>query len=188
MLSKLGAKDSKKLTAKKRRDLYKLLVENAVDFVTIHLSAKEIDNKRKNSSLNEIEQRTMINAVKKLKVKPDEIYIDAADVKEKRYGEEFKKIFPNAEIISKHKADAIFPVVSAASIIAKVQRDNEIEKIKEKLNQDIGSGYPSDPKTREFLKRYYLKHRRFPEFVRTSWDTTNKIKEECKKKTILDYF
>ncbi|MHA1686518.1 MAG: ribonuclease HII [Candidatus Heimdallarchaeaceae archaeon] len=188
LLEEMGAKDSKQLTPLKRKKICKKLIEIAVEYVTIHLSPKEIDKRRKTASLNNIEQESMLEALSKLKINPREIYIDAADVKEKRFGKAFEERFPDAKIVSRHKADSLYPVVSAASIVAKVERDFEIEKIREKIGDEIGSGYPSDPKTREFLKRYYLKHHRFPPFVRQSWDTVNKIREECKKKTLADYF
>ena len=188
VLEEIGAKDSKQLTPAKRERIYKQLIENAVEYVTLHLSAQEIDKKRNIASLNDIEQQSMLEVLKKMKITPDEIYVDAADVKEERFGKAFEKQFPNAKVVSKHKADSLYLVVSAASIIAKVERDREIEKIRKKIGDEIGSGYPSDPKTRAFLKRYYLKHHRFPSFVRKSWDTVNKIREECSKKTLADYF
>jgi len=188
-LKLLGAKDSKMLSKNKRAELYQKLIDIAVNYKTIHLSASEIDEMRKNASLNDIEQKIMIKAVLGLKVKPSEIYIDAADVKEERFGLLFKNYFPKAKIVSRHGADKTFPVVSAASIIAKVERDREIEKIKEKTGFNIGSGYPSDPKTKKFLNEYYKKHKKFPSFTRESWDTCKKIKEKViQQAKINEYF
>ena len=69
-------------------------------------------------------------------------------------------------------------MVSAASIIAKVQRDRAVEEIAKQLNVDLGSGYPADPKTKKFLREYYSKNKKFPPFVRESWDTAKKLKKE----------
>jgi ribonuclease HII len=81
-----------------------------------------------------------------------------------------------------HQADAIYPVVSAASIIAKVRRDELIEELKKELGIDFGSGYPSDPKTKEFLIKWGKKHSgKFPEIVRQSWQTVENIREELGK-------
>ncbi|MHA1304726.1 MAG: ribonuclease HII [Candidatus Heimdallarchaeaceae archaeon] len=188
-LEELGVKDSKMLTKKKREQLYPKLVKLAVCYKTKHLSAIDIDELRKKNSLNIIEQQMMIKLVKELKLEPQTIYIDAADVNEKRFGVAFEKEFPHSEIISKHGADKLFPVVSAASIIAKVERDNVITEIKNELGVDLGSGYPSDPKTKKFLVAYFKKYQRFPKFVRTSWDTAKKIREQYKQKRNLeDYF
>ena len=108
---------------------------------------------------------------------------------EKRYGEAFKIEFPNSKIISKHQADRYYPVVSAASIIAKVQRDRAIDEISKQIKQDIGSGYPADPTTIQFLRRYFAENKKFPPFVRESWDTSKKIKKEfSQSRKMSDFF
>ncbi|MHA2308262.1 MAG: ribonuclease HII [Candidatus Heimdallarchaeaceae archaeon] len=186
-LREIGARDSKTLTKKSREKLYSSLSEVAFEIKTKHVSAAEIDELRKRHTLNVIEQKIMIKAAKEFSVTPDEIYIDAADVNEKRFGEAFQTEFPKAKIISRHKADSYYPVVSAASIIAKVQRDSEIEKISSKLGIDIGSGYPNDPKTISFIKKTYNENKKFPPFVRESWDTAKKIKKLANTKRITDF-
>jgi ribonuclease HII len=75
------------------------------------------------------------------------------------------------KVIAEHKAEDKFPIVAAASIVAKVERDMEIEKLKKEF-KDIGSGYPSDPKTIAFLKRFSYDN--LPDFVRKSWATVKK--------------
>ena len=82
-----------------------------------------------------------------------------------------------------HKADQKYIIVSAASIIAKTTRDFEIEKIKEKIGIDFNSGYPSDKKTQEFLKKY---HNKFPEIFRKSWVSYKNIKK-AKQKSLAEF-
>lgn len=114
---------------------------------------------------------------------PETAYVDAADVNEKRFGvrllDEYRKSYPDKagklSVISKHQADAIYPVVSAASIVAKVRRDELIEELKKKHGIDFGSGYPSDPKTKQFLGDWFKEHGEFPDFVRHSWKTAENI-------------
>ena len=187
-LKKMGAKDSKLLSRNQRETLYPQLKKIAADIKVKHLSAAEIDELRKSMSLNVIEQQIMLKLTKEVKHDLEGIYIDAADVNEKRFGLVFEKEFPKAKVISKHQADKHFPVVSAASIIAKVERDREIESLALKVGEDIGSGYPADPKTKSFLKKYYSKHKKFPPYVRESWDTTKKIKKEFANSKLTDYF
>lgn len=92
------------------------------------------------------------------------------------------------KIISKHRADDIYPIVSAASIIAKDTRDTIIGELNQKYG-DIGSGYPSDKRTIDFLRQWVRKNKKVPYFVRTSWKTTKKIlNEEVGSKKITDYF
>ena len=187
-IKKLGVKDSKQLSKRRREELYSKLMKLAADTKVKQVSPAEIDELRKNHSLNVIEQKIMLNLAKKISIKPIEIYIDAADVKEKRFGSVFEKEFPQARVVSKHKADEIYPVVSAASIIAKVQRDKEIQKISKEVGIDFGSGYPADPKTKKFLRDLYKKQNKFPPYVRESWDTAKKIKKEFSSSTKLTDF
>ncbi|MCK5409005.1 MAG: ribonuclease HII [Candidatus Heimdallarchaeota archaeon] len=187
-LKKMGAKDSKLLSKNQRETLYPKLKNIAADIKIKHLSPAEIDELRKSISLNVIEQQIMLKLTKEVKHNLETIYIDAADVNEKRFGLVFEKEFPGAKIVSKHKADTFFPVVSAASIIAKVERDREIESLKLKMSEDIGSGYPADPKTKSFLKKYFSKHKKFPPFVRESWNTTKRIRKEHSDSKLTDYF
>ena len=70
-------------------------------------------------------------------------------------------------------------MVSAASIIAKVERDRAIEKLKEKYRNisEMGSGYTSDPKTMKFLEKWYVQFRSYPECVRKSWKPAKELKK-----------
>lgn len=187
-LKKIGAKDSKLLSKNRREILYSQLKNIAADIKIKHLSPAEIDELRKRFTLNVIEQQIMLKLVKEVKHDLEAIYIDAADVNEKRFGLVFEKEFPRAKIVSKHKADKFFPVVSAASIIAKVEIDREIESLNLEMSEDIGSGYPADPKTKSFLKKYFSKHKTFPPFVRESWDTAKRIRKEYSDSKLTDYF
>ncbi|NJE53748.1 ribonuclease HII [Thermococcus sp. 21S9] len=177
-LEALGVKDSKKLTPKRREKLFDEILSLADDYAVLILSPEEISSRE--GTLNEFEVKNFAKALNSLKVKPDVIYADAADVDEERFGRELKeKLDFEAEIIAKHRADALFPVVSASSIVAKVTRDREIERLKEKYGE-IGSGYPSDPRTRAFLENYYREHGTFPPIVRTGWKTLKKIEEKLR--------
>ena len=188
-LKKIGVRDSKKLSPKRRKELAKTIKDNCLSFEIIKVSAKEIDKRETDRiTLNRLEELKMADIINKLK--PDVIYIDAADVNEERFGKSIERSLdysPN-KIVSKHRADDTFPIVSAASIIAKDTRDDVIEKFKQKYG-DIGSGYPSDKRTTDFLRNWIKKNKNFPPFVRISWETTKRIlDQEVKNKKITDYF
>ncbi|WP_457752529.1 ribonuclease HII [Thermococcus sp.] len=177
-LEGLGVRDSKRLTPKRRERLFDEIIALLDDYVILELWPEGIDSRE--GTLNEFEVKKFVKALNSLKVKPDIVYIDAADVEEARFGEEIKKRLDfEAEIIAEHKADDKFLPVSAASIIAKVTRDRAIEKLKDEYGE-IGSGYPSDPRTRAFLEEYYRQHGEFPPIVRWSWKTLRKIEEKLK--------
>ena len=185
-----GIKDSKKLSPKRRLVLSKKIREIAADIHFIIISAKDIDDMRKVMTLNEIEVNGFSKVIKKLR--PDICYVDSADVNEKRFASDIKSNLTfKPEIISKHKADDIYPIVGAASIIAKTVRDDQIikisQKLEKKLNMPLGSGYPADPVTQNFLRKWIDKYKKLPPDTRRSWKTVqNIIKEKSMKK--LDDF
>jgi ribonuclease HII len=74
----------------------------------------------------------------------------------------------NPRLYSLHHADVINMVVSAASIIAKITRDQEIQHICSKYG-NMGSGYPSDERTMRFIREWVAKNGSAPEFTRKSW-------------------
>ncbi|ASJ11226.1 ribonuclease HII [Thermococcus sp. P6] len=177
-LRKLGVRDSKKLTPKRRAALFDEIIKVLDDYVILELSPEEIDSR--GGTLNEFEVENFARALNSLGVKPDVVYVDAADVKEARFGADIEpRLNFKARIVSEHGADDRFIPVSAASILAKVTRDRAIERLREEYGE-IGSGYPSDPRTREFLREYYVKHGEFPPIVRRSWKTLRKIEGEIK--------
>ncbi|BAD84994.1 ribonuclease HII [Thermococcus kodakarensis KOD1] len=175
-LEELKVRDSKKLTPKRREKLFNEILGVLDDYVILELPPDVIGSRE--GTLNEFEVENFAKALNSLKVKPDVIYADAADVDEERFARELgERLNFEAEVVAKHKADDIFPVVSAASILAKVTRDRAVEKLKEEYGE-IGSGYPSDPRTRAFLENYYREHGEFPPIVRKGWKTLKKIAEK----------
>ena len=93
-----------------------------------------------------------------------------------------------ARIVSEHRADAKFPIVSAASIIAKVERDLTIERFHKK-HGDFGSGYPNDPKTIKFVRDLVRNGEKLPSIIRKSWESVRKIVDaESTEQTKLGSF
>ncbi len=179
-LIELGVKDSKLLTAKKREALYPEIIRLSEKFQTIKVLPYQIDrvvgSARILHKLNRLEAQTMAQVIEVLK--PDEVYVDAADTVEHRFGNHIKECLKiKTKIISKHKADQIFPVVSAASIIAKVERDREIASLRVEYG-NFGSGYLTDGKTMDFLRQLLEKNEDYPSFVRKSWKPAKRAKNE----------
>ncbi|WP_010190617.1 ribonuclease HII [Candidatus Nitrosarchaeum limnium] len=172
-LKLLGVKDSKQLTPKLREELYKKIISLVDNYYVAKISPKLIDASVKKHDLNHLEAKYMAKVI--LKLNPDTSYVDSCDVNPNRFGKEISKLSNNKKIRSYHHADSRFIVVSAASIIAKVTRDREIMKLRK--NHDLGSGYPSDSKTIDFVKLYYKTNQILPVFVRKSWKPTQKILE-----------
>ena len=163
-LKKQGIRDSKKLTPLARERLYKIIINIVDDYYVARISPKIIDKSVFNHSLNHLEARYMAKVISKLS--PSIAFVDSCDVNPRRFGKEISKLTFRSKIKSYHHADSKFVVVSAASILAKVSRDRAIIKLKKKYN--IGSGYPSDPKTKAFVKKS-IKRNEPLTFIRKSW-------------------
>lgn len=181
-LKKSGVKDSKVLSANRREDYAKIIRKAASKIVVEKISAIQIDTSRsRGTNLNETEVNVFASIAKKLN--PTELYMDAADVNAKRFGENVRKksglIPKKCKIVSEHKADSKYVIVSAASIIAKTERDAVIKKLHEKYG-DFGSGYPTDPKSIAFLKDLIQNDVELPFFVRRSWESVSRAIQEGK--------
>jgi ribonuclease HII len=183
-------KDSKQLSPSRRDKLAKIIKKIALKYEILIIPAVDIDDMRKVMTLNEIEVNAFTKIISKLK--PETCYVDSVDVNENRFS---KNISTNLSfkttIISKHKADEIFPVVSAASILAKSRREEEILKIsiilEKKLNLNLGSGYPADPITQKFISTWVDKYGKLPPYTRHSWKTSQNILKEKKLKKLDDF-
>ncbi|MCX6654629.1 MAG: ribonuclease HII, partial [Candidatus Bathyarchaeota archaeon] len=98
------------------------------------------------------------------------------DVDEERYRETILRLLPaRPRLICEHKADSNYPVVSAASILAKVRRDALIAALRQEYG-DFNSGYPSDERAILWLKKWYMEHRSWPSIVRLSWEPVKRIR------------
>jgi ribonuclease HII len=179
-LKELGVKDSKLLSPHRREMLAVEIRKIAKNLDVVKLSPREIDavvkSGRKLHKLNYLEAQTMARVIDALR--PDMVYVDASDVLEDRFKHHILECLSfEVKIVSEHKADRNYVVVSAASIIAKVERDRAIADLAKTLG-DFGSGYPSDPRTIDFLKECCEKLEEYPDYVRTSWKPAERIKDE----------
>ncbi|SEP21587.1 RNase HII [Halogranum amylolyticum] len=129
------------------------------------------------TDMNSLTVAAQVEAVAAVARGGDTVVVDAGDVSEARFGRRVREGVAAAgvdvDVVSEHGADESHDVVGAASIVAKVERDRRVEAIAEEYAAygDVGSGYPSDPTTREFLKRYVADTGDLPECARRSWST-----------------
>jgi len=180
-LVEIGVKDSKALTPKRRERLTEEILKIVKDHYIVKLKPSEIDRVveagKKLHKLNRLEAQAMAEVVRRLK--PDIVYVDASDVSAERFGRHILEEVPfKVKIVSKHRADKIYPVVSAASILAKVERDRAIAELRRRYG-DFGSGYITDAKTARFLERWIRTHGSYPDFVRKSWKPAKRLKDRA---------
>lgn len=186
-LRALGVKDSKLLSPQRREQLAVEVKKLALKYHVESLSPAEIDRVvetgKKLWRLNRLEAQTMAKVIAALK--PNKAYVDASDILAERFREHIlENLSFKVDVVSEHKADVKYPVVSAASIIAKVERDHAVEKLRAKYSNvgDMGSGYASDQRTIKFLEKWVAKHGSYPEFVRKSWKPAKELKQNAQAK------
>ena len=168
-LADIGVKDSKKLTPKRREAMYDEIVDSVNHWCTVIASSEDIDEQRKNISLNEIELNMFADGTTRWKA--DTIYADCPDINEGSFTARLGvKVGKDVQVIAKHKADDTYLVVSAASIVAKVTRDRMMEDIRKEFGTNVGSGYPSDHYTMDFIRDWIAENGSAPPHVRTSWE------------------
>jgi ribonuclease HII len=195
ILKEIGVKDSKQLSPSRRCALFeelKTLLSN-YKFVVIPPSTIDcaVNMGNKNNNLNWLEADKSIELIRLMmnETNIDELFIDCPSTNIKSYLQYLKKRLKIklSCIVAEHKADKTYPIVSAASILAKVIRDREIQNLQEQCQVNFGSGYTSDDRTIAFLKDWLKEHKKFPEFVRLSWMTAKNLLNEVKQ-TKLDNF
>lgn len=190
LLTKLECDDSKALTEKVRETIFGKICKNSnkIGWAVEVISPNTISNNmlsRKKTSLNEISMNSaigLIRAALKNEVNVSHVYVDTVGPPEK-YQNYLRSIFPKLNITVSKKADSLYPVVSAASICAKVTRDHALQTWKfveglDVTHEQFGSGYPADPLTKKFLTQNCDMVFGFPQLVRSSWSTASKILDE----------
>jgi ribonuclease HII len=176
-LEELGVKDSKLLSAKKRSSLYGEIVRLSRCVRFISIEPGEIDQYvwygTRRRKLNFLEAVHMARVIPPLEAA--EVFVDAPDTNLGKFTEELTSMIdPCPRIVARHRADRDYVVVSAASIIAKVERDRAVEQLRGN-HGDFGSGYPSDPQTIVYLQEWVRREGSQPFFARRSWKTWDRV-------------
>lgn len=171
-LQGMDLRDSKRVPADDRPALARRIQERFE--VTVRtVAAATIDARREQGSLNEVERDLFVELIDAAAA--DRVYVDAADVDADRFARTLQARAGPVEVVAEHGADDRYPVVSAASIVAKVERDRRMDAISEELGFDAGSGYPSDPVTVSFLEQWVDAHGELPPYTRSSWRSARRI-------------
>jgi len=196
-LKKLGVRDSKQVLHPKRVELAKIIKETVLSYHITKTFPEQIDKMiSEGTNLNTIEAiktAEIINELNDEKQKGKiKVIIDCPSVNTKAWLGTLKKYIKNISnliLACEHKADVNYVAVSAASIIAKVAREEEVSKLREQYKEygNIGSGYPADPLTKEFLKKQG-KQLENSGLFRKSWKTWKRLYPESKKQSTLSAF
>lgn len=174
-LAAIGVRDSKQLSSARREVMAKKILRIAKDQYILEVPPGIIDELRGVMTMNDIMVRCFSQVLQHLSA--DRAILDAADVNAQRFADRVRGTSGTSmEILAEHKADERHQIVSAASILAKVRRDESVRELEKTVGCRIGSGYPSDPLTIEFLKKWVKDHSDLPPCARHSWATAQRIK------------
>ncbi|MFH1290854.1 MAG: ribonuclease HII [Nanoarchaeota archaeon] len=182
-LKRHNIRDSKDVPHKERVKLAKLIKENSFSHKIVKTSPNEIDIalETAGTNLNTLEAKKaaiIINTINIPKYQKEKIkvVVDCPSINTTAWQNTLLGFITHKEnlrVICEHKADVNHIAVGAASILAKVTREEEVAKIKKQYG-NIGSGYPSDPGTKEFLKKHG-KELKDSGIFRKTWSTWKKM-------------
>lgn len=186
-LKRLGVKDSKLLSPEKRLELSEELERIAENIIVMRIQPCVIDDwHSKGLSLDKLEAKKMAEIIELSKA--EKVYLDALTSRPKKFSKLVQSFLGSkVELVAENFADKKYPVVSAASILAKVERDKAIRELEQKVGKTIGRGYPSDPLTIKFLEELLEEKKKFPAFVRKSWSTAEILVAKKFQKKLLQF-
>jgi ribonuclease HII len=181
----LGVRDSKLLSPVKREELYAQLLRTGTCH-SVPLEPREIDRWVVRGKLNELEAEAFATIARNSQAHV--AVLDSCDPIPRRFGRRVRRLAGvPLQIISAHHADRDFPIVGAASIVAKVRRDRALRQLENEVGEPLGSGYPSDPRTIAFLRATLPRRGLPPPWIRSSWATTERVMAERFARTLDEF-
>lgn len=181
-----GIDDSKRLSPARREAVATdLRATEGISVAMVEVTPTEIDDA--STDMNELTIEAAAEAIDRVVETGCSGMVDACDTDAARFGRRVTETVNMAvEIEAEHGADEAYELVGAASIVAKVARDAHIKELAEEYGS-LGSGYPSDPNTRNFLQEYVREHDELPPFARTSWQTSRDVLEAAEQSALAEF-
>ncbi|WP_338741289.1 ribonuclease HII [Haloplanus salilacus] len=181
-----GVDDSKRLTPERRRELAARLRDDpAVDIGVATVEPARIDDPE--TDMNGLTVAAQAEAIRNVAADDDAVTVDAGDVDADRFGRRVREgVDATVSVRAEHRADERHAHVAAASVIAKVERDARVAAIADAYGE-VGSGYPSDERTRAFLADYVRDHGELPACARTSWATCEDVLAAAEQSSLSDF-
>lgn len=181
-LGGLGVRDSKLLSRPRREALFDLLKEVG-ERIAIEIPPPQIDSAVARRQLNLLEAKIFARLLRMTDAQ--EVFVDACDPRADRFGRRVRSMAgTSVRVVSRHHADRDLPVVSAASIVAKVCRDRAMDRLRRQFESDCGSGYPSDATTQQFVTDHLARKSGPVAWLRYSWRTVDRLKPPPRLRTL----
>jgi len=183
-----GVDDSKKLAPARREDLdRRLRADDRVRVAVVEISVERIDG---DTDMNALTVAAHAEALARAAADGDRALVDAGEVDAERFAWRVRDGVPaDIAVRAEHRADETDPLVGAASVVAKVARDAHVAALSERhaAYGGVGSGYPSDPDTRAFLREYVRARGHLPECARESWSTCDDVLAAAEQRALDEF-
>jgi ribonuclease HII len=180
-----GVDDSKRLSAERRTTLDARLRDGSATVAVAPVSVARIDDPA--TDMNSLTVAAHAEAVAAVATDGDAVVVDAGDVDADRFGRRVRgAVDADVTVRAEHRDDGSYPVVAAASVVAKVERDAAVERLATDYG-DVGSGYPSDPTTREFLREWVRRRGELPDCARASWSTCDDLLAAAEQSALSEF-
>lgn len=181
--------DSKTIAPERREELSSGIRETAEAVAVAEVPVERIDNPE--TDMNRLTVAAHAAAIEGVARDGLTGLVDAGDANAARFGRRVaervaERVAASVDIDAAHGADASDPVVGAASIVAKVERDAHVARLAETYGP-LGSGYPSDPDTRRFLREYVSEKGDLPPCARASWSTCDDVLAAAEQSALSEF-
>lgn len=177
--------DSKDLTAEHREELAAVIRDRAHAVAVTEIPVERIDDPE--TDMNTLTVAAHAEALGPVARDGLATYLDAGDTNAVRFERRVAdRVGADLDLRAEHGADAAYPIVGAASIVAKVERDAHVATLASEYG-DLGSGYPGDSTTREFLEDYIEAHGELPACARESWQTSRDVRNAAGQAALDDF-
>lgn len=173
-----GVDDSKRLRPEQREELAATLRDD--DRVDIGIAEITVDRIDGAEDMNTLTVAAQAEALAQVARDGDSGICDGGETDADRFGDRVADLQDvDIELRAEHGADETYALVAAASVIAKMERDAHVARLAERYAAegyaDLGSGYPSDSATTEFLRAYVEREGDLPDCARRSWSTCDDV-------------
>jgi ribonuclease HII len=185
-----GVDDSKRLRPERREELAAgLRADDRVDVGVAEMAVERIDG---DEDMNTLTVAAQAEALAQVVQPGDGGICDGGDTDADRFARRVReRLAADVDVRAEHGADETYALVAAASVVAKVARDAHVDALAERYAargyDDLGSGYPSDPATREFLQAYLDREGDLPDCARTSWGTCDDLLAAREQAALEDF-
>jgi ribonuclease HII len=185
-----GVDDSKRLRPEQREELAATLRDD--DRVGVGVAEVPVERIDGDEDMNTLTVAAQAEALAQVARDGDGGICDGGDTDADRFARRVRdRLTADVEVRAEHGADETYALVAAASVIAKVERDAHVEGLADRYTSmgfgDLGSGYPSDPKTREFLQAFLEREGRLPDCARRSWGTCDDLLAAQEQAALEDF-